>query len=105
MGQRLMTVAPASASRLVSQPSNSPVAELRARRRPSWRRAALATGCVAVVTPYLLALGSPLRLFDDAVTYLSLADGSRLPGQHQVYPPGYPALLRIAEHIGLGSAW
>jgi hypothetical protein len=25
-------------------------------------------------------------------------------GPHQGYPPGYPVLLRLAEHIGLGSA-
>jgi hypothetical protein len=69
-----------------------------------WARVGLWLSFALIVAPYLIALGSPLRLFDDGVTYLSLADGVPT-GPHQGYPPGYPALLRLAEHLGLGSAW
>lgn len=78
----------------------------RFRRVPTWSQAALATGFVAAVTPYLIALGSPLQLFGgDPITYLALADRLPITGNPQGYPPGYPALLRFAEDVGLGSAW
>jgi hypothetical protein len=73
--------------------------------RTRWGAAALAASFGAVITPYLIALYSPLRLSPDSVTYLSLADGIRvLPGA-QKYPPGFPILLRFAQSLGLGSAW
>jgi hypothetical protein len=50
-------------------------------------------------------LASPLRLQPDSVSYLSLANGLSLPAHHQVYPPGYPAMLNALEHLGLGAPW
>lgn len=74
-------------------------------RLRGWTRVGLAGGFALAATPYLIALGSPLRLLPDSVTYLSLANGVRVPSSAQVYPPGYPDLLRLAGWIGLGSAW
>ena len=64
---------------------------------------AIAIGFAAV--PYAVAIGSPLRLSPDSLTYLAVADRIPLAPTAQIYPPGYPALLRGAEHIGLGNAW
>lgn len=76
-----------------------------ARLRADWRLVAVTSSLVVIAAPYLLALTSPLRLFDDSVTYLSLADRAPISSHHQGYPPGYPELLRAAEHLGLGSSW
>jgi hypothetical protein len=77
------------------------------RRFQSPRRPVVALGAafLAVVTPYLVAIGGPLRLQPDSVVYLALARGLALPYPHQAYPFGYPALLRVIDYIGLGSAW
>jgi hypothetical protein len=71
------------------------------------RRPVVALGAVfaAVITPYLLAIGGPLRLAPDSVVFLAQARGLPLPHGHQVYPFGYPALLRAIDNLGLGSAW
>ncbi|HZU76672.1 MAG TPA: hypothetical protein VFA70_07900, partial [Dehalococcoidia bacterium] len=72
--------------------------------RLRWQQTALAAAFVAVTTPYLIALWSPLRLAPDSVSYLSLADHIPRPPGQQTYPPGFPTVLRLAEHVGLGSA-
>lgn len=107
-----MTAAPAPGALAVPQGAQSELPQGAQSERPYAKgrrvsvssRVMLAVGSAAIVSAYLLALGSPLRLFfGDPVTYLSLADGLRI-GPHQGYPPGYPMLLRLAEHVGLGSA-
>jgi hypothetical protein len=74
----------------------------RSSRRPV---VALGAAFLAVITPYLVAIGGPLRLQSDSVVYLALARRIPLPEAHQEYPFGYPALLRVADDVGLGSAW
>jgi hypothetical protein len=91
---------------LSSDPVTRPASALQAVVSGSrWRRAGLTAAFAALATPYLIAVASPLRLSPDSVAYLSLADRiPDLPG-HQAYPPGFPLLLRLAEGVGLGSAW
>jgi hypothetical protein len=67
--------------------------------------AALAGASVAIVVPYLITIGGPLRLAPDSVAYLANSLHIAPPPHHQTYPQGYPVLLRLVEHIGLGSAW
>jgi hypothetical protein len=85
-----------------------------ARRRSGPRRAfqspsrpivALGAVFAAVIVPYLLAIGGPLRLQPDSVVYLAVARSLPLPQGHQEYPFGYPAFLRALDDVGLGSAW
>jgi hypothetical protein len=56
---------------------------------------------------YLLQTASPLRLDNDAVDYLSraaaLADGRELPLVWVL--PGFPAMIAILDHAGLGSSF
>jgi hypothetical protein len=81
-------------------------------RVPPWmalqspRGAVVAMGAVyaAVIAPYVLAIGGPLRLQSDSVVYLAQALRIALPRGRQDYPFGYPTLLRVVDHVGLGSA-
>ena len=69
-------------------PWNFPAAMITRKAAP-----ALAAGCTMVVKP---AEQTPL-------TALALADRIPIAPGHQAYPPGYPGLLRVAEHLGLGN--
>lgn len=90
------------------------VAELqrpRPLRVPIDRRTLLPLTLVAAVgCPYLLLLGSPLRLAGDEIAYLrmaaSISDGLPLPTTNMPihYPRGYPLALAGLDRIGLATA-
>jgi hypothetical protein len=89
----------------IALPHRAPALRARLAARPDALVLALIAAFVLVAIPYLLSLASPLRLEPDSVTYLSRGAGLPLPAHHQSYPPGYPALLSVLDHIGLGTTW
>jgi hypothetical protein len=64
-----------------------------------------------LATCLVLQVFSPLRLNNDAIVLLSMAEsaahggGFLDDGQKTVFPPGYPALLAILLRIGLAHPW
>jgi hypothetical protein len=99
------TTAPLRASETAVRPPKATARRRELTSRLDRRWLALGAGLVLVSIPYLLSLGSPLRLAPDSVTYLSTASGIPLHIPHQVYPPGYPAMLSALGHLGLGTPW
>jgi hypothetical protein len=87
----------------LTAPVSLPRTSLPSRRHRRWRVAVAAAAVAAVGGPYLVALGSPLRMTPDSVTYLAKAIGIAPPPHHQRYPPGYPALLSAVVHLGFGT--
>jgi hypothetical protein len=100
-----MTVQAGGASATLTARARQRVGPRRAFQSPSGPIVALGAVFAAVIAPYLLAIGGPLRLQPDSVVYLAIARGLPLPQSHQEYPFGYPALLRAIDDVGLGSAW
>lgn len=74
------------------------------RARTSWLWAA----ALAVAVLYLLQLPSPLRLWQDGIDNLvvaeSLLDGQGLPQDWGSNPPGYPAMVVALSSVGLADA-
>jgi hypothetical protein len=77
---------------------------------PLWYR--IFQGCfLLLVICFGLQVFSPLRLNNDAIVLLSMADsaahgqGFLDGGQKTVFPPGYPALLAILMSVGWAHSW
>lgn len=60
---------------------------------------------------YFLQIVSPLRLNNDVIVFLSLADsfingsGFIYRGMPSHFPQGYPILIAILDYIGMGHSW
>ena len=70
-------------------------------------------GILGVALVYLLQLASPLRLVQDGIDYLLIAEslvqgnGFRFPGEAAIVTecaPGYPALIALLTWVGLGTS-
>lgn len=84
------------------------LAKRRVSARPAWPLVGISAAFVAVTLLYLTTVIGPLRLQGNSVTFLALGLGIAPPG---LAPPGltgtpfgYPALLRLINDVGLGSA-